>query len=47
MTAEEEIAWWERARVLRREMLALPHVERSDAEHEPANDVEADDVDAA
>jgi hypothetical protein len=48
MTLAEEQQWWERARYLRRTMLVLPRVERDESdEHQPANDVEADDVDAA
>jgi hypothetical protein len=47
MTKEEEKVWWERTRLLRRDLLVLPRVERSDEDHQPANDTEPDDVDAA
>jgi hypothetical protein len=47
MTLAEEQQWWERARYLRRTMFVLPRVERSDEEHQPSNDTEPDDVDAA
>lgn len=49
MTPAEQQEWWVRARYLRRTLLVLPVLQRDTdaAEHQPANDTEPEDVDAA